>query len=539
MNILNKNVGRTIGILLLLTLFYMGLCFEVAALYSQSPTDVIKVGELYELDGGYSIEVVIADVESGEAKFALYKEGKTIDGTVVNSGQWFYFNDGEIFYFEAKLDSVFRSNDAIKVEWTDYNWVWEKPRLYVMAVGELLELDEGYSIKVVEADVESGEAKFALYKEGKTIDETFVSIGERFYLDDVEIFYFQATLESVSGSKDAIKVELTDFNLDWGETFLDVMAVGEPLELDEVYSILVEEANIKEKKAQFVLYKEERGIDFITVSDGEFFILSDGENFYFSATLDSVFRSEDSIKVGLTGKDYDYDVYKYSPFGDYLILALIVFLSSSLSFFFYQRYKKKKLLEKEYQSKMEDKKIKNVDVDIKVKPHMDVTQKIESEKQKIKFAKRKEIIELNSQEKVKHKDHSKINSLYEGALELEKRGEYNSSIETYEKIIDTYEYYKKAWEGLERIYKSLGESEKRNFALEQIRIITEIINFETNAVQKINLQQFDLQNLDFFDNLIWTFQPQINILLGKNGYGKTYLLRLLISLLQKDDNISS
>jgi predicted ATP-binding protein involved in virulence len=39
--------------------------------------------------------------------------------------------------------------------------------------------------------------------------------------------------------------------------------------------------------------------------------------------------------------------------------------------------------------------------------------------------------------------------------------------------------------------------------------------------------------------LFWTFQPQINILLGKNGYGKTYLLRLLISLLQKDDNISS
>ena len=145
----------------------------------------------------------------------------------------------------------------------------------------------------------------------------------------------------------------------------------------------------------------------------------------------------------------------------------------------------------------------------------------------------------HNQKKVKHKDHSKINSLYEWALELEKRGEYKSSIETYEKIIDIHGYYKKAWEGLERIYESLGESEKRNLALEKIRIITEIINFETNAVQKINLQQFDLQNLDFFGNLIWTFQPQINILLGKNGYGKTYLLRLLISLLQKDDNISS
>jgi energy-coupling factor transporter ATP-binding protein EcfA2 len=75
--------------------------------------------------------------------------------------------------------------------------------------------------------------------------------------------------------------------------------------------------------------------------------------------------------------------------------------------------------------------------------------------------------------------------------------------------------------------------------LDKIRLITEIIDFERNAAQKINLQQLKLQNLDFFDNLFWTFQPQINILLGKNGYGKTYLLRLLISLLQKDDNISS
>ena len=149
-------------------------------------------------------------------------------------------------------------------------------------------------------------------------------------------------------------------------------------------------------------------------------------------------------------------------------------------------------------------------------------------RQKIKFAKRKEIIKLNSQEKVKHKDHSRIKPLYEKALELEKRGEYKSSIETYEKIIDINEYYKKAWEGLERIYEKTGESEKRDLTLQKVRMITEIIDFETNAAQKINLLQFELQNLDFFDNLFWTFQPQINILLGRNGYGKTYLLRLLI-----------
>jgi predicted ATP-binding protein involved in virulence len=161
------------------------------------------------------------------------------------------------------------------------------------------------------------------------------------------------------------------------------------------------------------------------------------------------------------------------------------------------------------------------------------------DKQKIDFAKRKEIIELNTQDGIKHKDISKINPLYEKAQELEKRGENKESIETYEKIIDINEFYLKAWEGLEKIYEKTGESEKRYSALKKIRSITEFIDFATNAAQKINLQQFELQNLEFFDNLFWSFQPQINILLGKNGYGKTYLLRLLISLLQKDDDISS
>jgi len=168
----------------------------------------------------------------------------------------------------------------------------------------------------------------------------------------------------------------------------------------------------------------------------------------------------------------------------------------------------------------------------------DVRRHVES-RQKIDFAKRKKILLLNSQEWIKHNDYSKINPLYEKAQELEKRGENKESIATYEEIIDINENYIKAWEGIKRNYNALGEREKEHSTSMKSRLITEFIDFETNAAQKINLQQFNLQNLDFFDNLFWSFQPQINILLGKNGYGKTYLLRLLISILQKDDDVSS
>lgn len=85
----------------------------------------------------------------------------------------------------------------------------------------------------------------------------------------------------------------------------------------------------------------------------------------------------------------------------------------------------------------------------------------------------------------------------------------------------------------------MGKTDQQVSALEQVTLINDIIDFETNVEQQITLQKLEIRNLDFFKNSEWTFQPQINILLGKNGYGKSHLLRLIASLLQKDENISS
>jgi small GTP-binding protein len=152
----------------------------------------------------------------------------------------------------------------------------------------------------------------------------------------------------------------------------------------------------------------------------------------------------------------------------------------------------------------------------------------------------KEIVEINS---LNNSDLAKakpdIYQAYAKADSLEKQNKFREAEGEYKKTIDLEKYYLKAWEGLERIYRILGENEKQLSTSEQVQLIRGIIDFEKNAAQKITLQQLQLTNLDFFGNSSWTFQPQINILLGKNGYGKSHLLRLIISLLQKDDNISS
>lgn len=58
--------------------------------------------------------------------------------------------------------------------------------------------------------------------------------------------------------------------------------------------------------------------------------------------------------------------------------------------------------------------------------------------------------------------------------------------------------------------------------------------FENNLGKKIILKNMLLENMDFFGTLEWEINPSINILLGKNGYGKTHLISLIISLLQNN-----
>ena len=121
MNLINKKVCREISILILLTL-YLGLCFEAAAL------EEMAVGEFHELEGGYSITVEDVDVDSGKAVFFLVKEERLVDDKVVTRGERFRLHDGENFYFEAFLDSVFRREEMIMVHLVDYNWEWgEQP----------------------------------------------------------------------------------------------------------------------------------------------------------------------------------------------------------------------------------------------------------------------------------------------------------------------------------------------------------------------------------------------------------------------------
>jgi DNA repair ATPase RecN len=49
----------------------------------------------------------------------------------------------------------------------------------------------------------------------------------------------------------------------------------------------------------------------------------------------------------------------------------------------------------------------------------------------------------------------------------------------------------------------------------------------------------ELKHTNLYRDLGWNLNPGINILLGRNGYGKSYLLRTILSLLQYDDDAAA
>jgi len=88
------------------------------------------------------------------------------------------------------------------------------------------------------------------------------------------------------------------------------------------------------------------------------------------------------------------------------------------------------------------------------------------------------------------------------------------------------------------IYDRLGEKDKVKELNDQLDKVTGQKEFEFNLTKRIRLCQLEIHDLYFFDNFEWSFQPQMNVLLGRNGFGKSYLLRLLVFLLQKEINLA-
>lgn len=88
----------------------------------------------------------------------------------------------------------------------------------------------------------------------------------------------------------------------------------------------------------------------------------------------------------------------------------------------------------------------------------------------------------------------------------------------------------------------LRKLEEEDFAeferIKQLRKEKWEFEFSDNLGRTFVLQHLRLEDVAFFGECEWIFRPGVNVLLGRNGYGKSLILHTLAALLQRDDEKS-
>ncbi|HTN05387.1 ATP-binding protein [Agriterribacter sp.] len=118
--------------------------------------------------------------------------------------------------------------------------------------------------------------------------------------------------------------------------------------------------------------------------------------------------------------------------------------------------------------------------------------------------------------------------------ELETAGDYNAALEKYAK---GYEHFPDEYEFLKKRADVFLKKKDINQSLEYLKLYNEKRNnvtVENNLKRGFSLAFFSMNNHPFYGDLSWPLNRQMNILLGKNGYGKSHLLSILLALVQND-----
>lgn len=87
------------------------------------------------------------------------------------------------------------------------------------------------------------------------------------------------------------------------------------------------------------------------------------------------------------------------------------------------------------------------------------------------------------------------------------------------------------------LYREMGDESRYRKTLEEVDRIQAKASFEHNLGKAIVLLTMEVRDLDFFGNFKWEFQPKVNVLLGRNGYGKSHILRALVAMIQNEEDV--
>lgn len=128
-------------------------------------------------------------------------------------------------------------------------------------------------------------------------------------------------------------------------------------------------------------------------------------------------------------------------------------------------------------------------------------------------------------------------------LEFE-RGNNEEALEKINKAIEAdnqnayldtrYELHPEFYQLKSKILNNLNKGNEAKDSLDRFVELDSEKKYQVNLSKEILLDRLEVENIPFYGSFKWQFKSGINILLGKNGYGKSHLVGLLIALLYDD-----
>lgn len=131
---------------------------------------------------------------------------------------------------------------------------------------------------------------------------------------------------------------------------------------------------------------------------------------------------------------------------------------------------------------------------------------------------------------------------YAGMLIAESRiaiNEITHALEIYRDLQDRFPYDKTIVKRAEEAYKLAGNERKILQDANKSFLKNEQAAFESNLRKSFALSMIEIKNVSSFQEILWQPQPHINLVLGKNGFGKTYVLRLIAAMLQSNEEVKN
>jgi len=95
-------------------------------------------------------------------------------------------------------------------------------------------------------------------------------------------------------------------------------------------------------------------------------------------------------------------------------------------------------------------------------------------------------------------------------------------------------------ESYKSVVLSVGEEQLKDYKhARRVDEIQQRLEFERNLKSAFCITHFGCEQVAMYENVDWDFEPGMNVLLGRNGYGKSHLIRALLSILQRNDEKSA